>query len=200
MPSIVYEYGENLYINLTNRCPCACEFCERQHADGIGSADSLWLGSEPAADEVLEEIRRIYGTKHREIVFCGYGEPFCALDTLLEVCRGLRTEYPGAVIRVNTNGLADLINNREVAPELAGLVDIISISLNTSDPAKYLGMCKPEFGDKSYPAVLRFAQSCKENRLKVILSVVDVIPEDDIAACREIADRLGVTLRVRPKY
>lgn len=196
-PSIVYEYGENLYINLTNRCPCTCEFCLRQSSNGVGSADSLWLEHEPGAPDVMDELRRMDAKSYGELVFCGYGEPFSAFGVMLEVCRGIRLEYKEAVIRVNTNGLGDLINGREVAPELVGLVDIISISLNTSDPGNYVKICKPEYGDQAFPAVLRFAESCKKHVPEVIFSVVDVIPDWDIKACRQIAELIGVSFRVR---
>ena len=195
--SIVYTVGQNIYVNLTNRCPCSCEFCIRQRGDGIGSADSLWLSGEPDAGDVLREIDRLGPEGANEIIFCGYGEPFCALDVMLECCREIRKKYPGKTVRVNTNGLGDLIRGCDTAPMLKGLVDVISISLNTSDPVKYLSMCKPEFGEQSFPAMQAFALRCKSYVPKVVFSVVDVIGQEDIARCQEIADGLGIALRVR---
>ena len=41
--TISYEVGNNLYLNLTNKCPCSCTFCIRQNADGAYGSDPLWL-------------------------------------------------------------------------------------------------------------------------------------------------------------
>ena len=193
---ILYEYGEQLYVNLTNKCPCRCDFCIRGQTDGLGSADSLWLDHDPSADEVIKALEERDLTKYREVVFCGYGEPFCALDVLLEVCRWLR-EHTRLRTRINTNGLGDLIQGSHTPPLLEGLVDAVSISLNTSDPAYYLKLCHPSFGEAAYGAMLQFAQDCKQYVPEVKFSVVDVIPEEDIQGCQKLSQRLGVPLRVR---
>lgn len=195
MESILYTFGDSLYINLTNRCPCACTFCIRSGQEGVGSADSLWLDEDPTAAQVIAELRRWDLSRFEEVIFCGYGEPLCALDALLEVCRYLRET--GARIRLNTNGLADLIHGKPVAPLLEGLVDIVSVSLNAPSAEKYEALCRPDFGLEAYDAVLRFAEECKRYVPEVKMSVVDVIPPEDIADCREIAGRMQIPLRVR---
>ena len=197
MSSIVYEFGGGLYINLTNKCPCDCVFCIRGQSDGVGSAASLWLESEPTAGQVISALEEHKLDNYAEIVFCGFGEPFCALENLLEVCRYLRGRPGCPSVRINTNGLGDLINGRPVAPMLEGLVDVVSISLNASDAQKYYELCRPSFGVGSFDAMLGFAVDCKRYLPRVVLSIVDTIPEDDIARCREIADELGIPLRVR---
>ena len=47
-----------LYVNLTNKCPCACTFCLRQTMDHVGKAHSLWLEREPSAEEVIAEFAK----------------------------------------------------------------------------------------------------------------------------------------------
>ena len=195
MSAILYTYGGNLYINLTNRCPCACTFCIRSGHEGVGSANSLWLEADPTAEEVIAELKQLDLTPFGEVIFCGYGEPLCALDTLLEVCRYLRTS--GVKIRINTNGLADLIHGKPVAPLLAGLVDIVSVSLNAPDAEKYNALCHPDFGLEAYGAMLRFAGDCKRYVPQVKMSVVDVIPPEDISDCESIAENMQIPLRVR---
>ena len=129
---ILYEVHSGLYVNLTNRCSSACTFCLRQTMDHIGKSDSLWLEREPAAQEVIDEFQKWDLSKYTEIVFCGFGEPTCALDVLLPVARWLKahTKLP---IRINTNGQANLIYGRDVTPDLTGLIDCVSISLNMGD-------------------------------------------------------------------
>lgn len=197
MPSIVYSLGKNLYINMTNECPCSCSFCIRLGGDSVGSADSLWLNSEPTAGEVLEELARQGAEGCGEIVFCGYGEPFCALGAMLDVCREIRRRWGSAAIRINTNGLGDLINNRPTAPLLRGLADKVSISLNTYSAELYEQICAPIYGAASFPALLKFARDCKQHVPDVTLTVVDVLPPGDIEKCKSVAASIGVPLRVR---
>ncbi|MDR1539762.1 MAG: TIGR04100 family radical SAM protein [Clostridiales bacterium] len=196
MSDIVYILGSNLYINLTNRCPCNCGFCLRNSGDAVGSADSLWLEREPSAKEVLSELNSYNFKDFREIVFCGYGEPFCALDALIEISRDLK-KRGSIIIRANTNGLGSLINNKATPPLLEGVLDKVSISLNAPNAKSYNAMCRPEFGEGSYEAMLKFAQGCKLYVPFVQFTVVDVIGRDATDACRAIAERMGISFRVR---
>ena len=197
MQNIIYRYAGSLYLNLTNKCPCSCTFCIRTRGQGIGADGSLWLKSEPTATQLIAQLEHTPLEEFDEVVFCGYGEPFCALDTLLEVCAYLRTRPERPCIRINTNGLGDLINGKATASLLEGLVDKISISLNAPDSASYVQLCHPTFGEQSFGAVLSFARECKQYVPGVTLSVVDVISAEQTARCREIATELGIPLRVR---
>lgn len=193
MEETVYEYGGGLYVNLTNRCPCRCNFCIRSQADGLGSADSLWLEHEPTAGEVLSAFQKFNLSDYQEAVFCGYGEPLCALETLLEVSRGLKES--GMKLRINTNGLGDLINGKPTVPLLKGLIDVMSISLNAPDAQSYNALCHPSV-ENAYEAMLAYARACKDN-FDTRFSVVDVIGPDEIARCKKIAEEMGIPLRVR---
>ena len=126
---ITYPYKSGLYVNLTNRCPCACRFCLRQYAESVTGTDSLWLEREPTAEEVIASIESRELGKFSELVFCGYGEPMERLDVLLVAAQHVKGRMPGMKVRVNTNGLSDLINGEPTACKLKGLVDVISISL-----------------------------------------------------------------------
>jgi len=197
MQNFVYEYGSGLYFNLTNKCPCECTFCVRSGARGLGSADSLWLEKEPNAAQVIAQLEDKNLADFTEVVFCGFGEPFCALDTMLEICAYLKNREGCPPVRVNTNGLGDLISGRNTPPLLEGLVDVISISLNAPDKERYVEICRPVFGEGAYQAMLKFARECKEFVPQVAFSVVNVISLAEIAACQKIADDLGIPLRVR---
>ena len=193
---VFYEYGSGLYANITNRCPCRCEFCIRGMTDGLGTADSLWLKREPSAEEILLMLKEWNLSRYEELVFCGYGEPTERLDDLLSISRWVK-ENTGLRIRINTNGLADLIHEEETAPMLEGLVDVVSVSLNQCTVEKYDRLCHPRFGEKAFPAILHYTRDVQQYVPDVIMSVVNVIPEEDIASCRRIAAELGVPLRVR---
>ena len=193
-----YRVGEGLYVNLTNRCPCACTFCIRQNGDGVYGSDSLWLEREPTADEVCDSIEKNL-RNCRELVFCGYGEPTERLDALLEVAARFRKTHPDIPIRVNTNGLADLIAGEPTAHRFKGLVDTVSISLNAPTAEEYVALCRPKFGAAAHPALLKFAEEVKGFVKDVVLTVVgteDFSPEKE-AACRRVAAEHGVPLRVR---
>ena len=193
-----YRVGDGLYVNLTNRCPCACTFCIRQNGDGVYGSDSLWLEREPTADEVCDSIEANLGNC-RELVFCGYGEPTERLDTLLEVAARFKRVHPFLPIRVNTNGLSDLIAGESTACRFKGLVDAVSISLNAPTAEEYVALCRPKFGAAAYPALLKFAEEVKGFVKDVVLTVVgteSLTPEKEMA-CRWVAEKCGVPLRVR---
>ena len=194
--SIIYDYFGGLYINLTNKCPCRCEFCVKNYTDGLGSADSLLLDREPTVEEVVDELKKWNVDKYDEIVFCGYGEPTERLDVLLEIAAYIKRTYHKP-IRINTIGLADLIWGRNTAPELEGLIDTVSVSMNEADAEKFNALCHPEFGIESYDAMLRYIQEVKKYVPKVATSVVGCISEEYIELCRKKAEELGVGFRVR---
>ena len=196
--TVTYRVGAGLYVNLTNRCPCACTFCIRQNGDGVYGSGSLWLEREPTADEVCAAVERHFGDC-RELVFCGYGEPTERLDVLLEVAGRFRAAHPGVPVRVNTNGLADLIAGGQTAARFAGLVDAVSVSLNAPTAEEYVALCRPKFGAAAHPALLKFAEEVKRHVGSVILTVVgtDALTPEKEAACRRLAEERGVQLRVR---
>lgn len=196
--TILYKVHNNLYVNLTNRCSCACTFCLRQTRDHMEESDSLWLEHEPTVEEVKEEFKNFDMTKFDEVVFCGFGEPTERLDALLEVAKFVKETYQKP-IRVNTNGQASLINKRDTAPEFKGLVDTISISLNTPNEQKYNELVRSIFGDKSYRGMLDFVKEVKQYVPHVVLSTVDTtLTKEEEAQCAKICEDLGVTYRIRP--
>lgn len=198
--TIAYPVRTGLYVNLTNRCPCACTFCLRQNGPGIYGSNSLWLEREPTVAEALESIEAQLTAETSELVFCGYGEPTERLEELLAICRVIKDKHPTLPIRVNTNGLADLIYGRSTAEEMKGLVDTVSISLNTDDAEEYLAVCRPKFGIGSYEAMKKFAAAAARVLPKVVMTVVDepVTSKEKQERCRAIAESLGAKLRVRP--
>lgn len=195
--TISYEVGDNLYLNFTNKCPCACTFCIRNNADGAYGSDPLWLEHEPSLDEIWADLDKRDLGKYAEIVFCGYGEPTERLDVVLSVADELKARGVKAVLRINTNGLGDLLNGRSIAAELCGVLDVISISLNAGTKDEYMKVTRPRY-ENAYEAMQSFTADCvKQGNAEVVMSVVDVIPETEIEASRQIAERLGAKLRVR---
>lgn len=194
--TILYEVGEGLYVNLTNKCPCACTFCIREEGDGAYGSDSLWLQHEPSYEEIIEAFKKVDIKKYKEIVFCGYGEPLTRVDMIVRVCDYIHSVC-NLKIRVNTNGLGDLIHGKEIEPLLEGKVDVVSISLNAPNAEDYVKVTKPRFGLPSFDAMLHFASECKKYVPEVIFTVVDCIPEEQIEASRKIAEEIGVSFRIR---
>ncbi|MGE5553889.1 MAG: TatD family nuclease-associated radical SAM protein [Betaproteobacteria bacterium] len=189
---IAYRLGDALYLNLTNRCTNDCTFCLRRNRQGL-AGQGLWLEAEPTADEVLRAIGD--PRPYREVVFCGFGEPLLRLDAVREVAAELRRKYPGVRVRVDTNGLANLVYGRNVLPELAGLIDAISISLNASTAEEYDRLCRPAL-EGAFAAVLEFAREAVKFVPEVTLTAVD-LPGVDLGACRQVAEGLGARFRVR---
>ena len=196
--TITYEYGKNLYVNLTNRCPNRCEFCLRTHSAGSIYAEDLWLEREPSKEEILEDIKKRDLNQYQQLVFCGYGEPTCRLQDLLWLCDQVK-KFSSIDIRINTNGLSDLINGKHSAAQLDDRVDVVSISLNAPNAEKYEDVCHSEYGLEAFPAILKFAAEAGLYVPKVYMTVVDTMPQADIDECRRICEGLGAIFRVR-KY
>jgi radical SAM enzyme (TIGR04100 family) len=194
--TITYEAGNSLYINITNRCTNNCLFCIRNISDGVGSGTNLWLEQEPTINEVIEDIQRRDITRYQEFVFCGYGEPMMRTYDIIEICKKIKEKY-SLPIRINTNGQANLICGKDITPQLDGLVDAVSISLNAKDSCEYQAICRSKYGEGAFEAMLDFAAKCKEHIPRVVLTVVDTISVEDIQHCREIAQSIGVDFRVR---
>lgn len=161
-------------------------------------SNSLWLDHEPDFEEVRKAFEQFNVNSYQEIVFCGFGEPTERIDLLLEVSRYLKETYHKP-IRINTNGQGNLINKRSIAPEMKGLIDTVSISLNTPSAAKYHALVRSEFGEKAYEAMLDFAKEAKAYVPNVVLTTVatTLTPEEE-SECQSICDLLQVTYRIRP--
>ncbi len=198
MMTITYPVKSGIYINMTNRCPCACTFCLRHNRDHVFGSDSLWLDREPTVSEICDSIDAWDLTRYSEVVFCGYGEPTERLDDLLEVAAYIKSKSD-IKIRINTNGLADLIQSERTAPKLNGLIDTVSVSLNATNKEDYLRIVRPRFGIDSYDAMLNFTKDCTEYVPCVVMTVVDVVTSmEEQEICRKICESVGATLRVRP--
>lgn len=187
----------NVYVNLTNRCPCACTFCLRQTKKMLES-NTLWLKEEPTVDEVIKEFQKYDLDDFKEVIFCGFGEPLERVDDIIQIAGVLKLYRRDLPIRINTNGLANLIHEKDITPLLKGRIDTISISLNAPDEEEYYALTRSVFGIKSFNELLDFSKKCKDYVPHVVLTVVDIIGEEKIQKCQKICDDLGVTLRVRP--
>lgn len=190
-----YNQDNNLYINLTNKCTNRCDFCIRNNKSGVGTGANLWISSEPSFDEVISDLEKHDYKSYDEVVFCGYGEPTMRLDVLLDVCRYIK-ENSNVRTRLNTNGQANLIHKEDVTPKFEGLLDTVSVSLNAKDKEAYDKICHSAFGTDAYEALLDFTKKAKRYT-NCMLSIVDVMDEEDIKKCKEIADNLGVELKIR---
>jgi len=189
---IGYTLRNSRYLNVTARCTLRCSFCPKFNGSlAVGEYD-LKLHHEPSADELVAAAE--IPSKFDEVVFCGFGEPTLRLDVVLETAARLKAG--GARVRVNTDGLANLVHGRDVTPELAGRVDALSISLNAQDEATYVRLCRPTLPG-SYAAMQEFARLAKGFVPEVTLTAIDGLDRVDIAACERIARQLGVAFRRR---
>ena len=195
MADIMYTYNNQVYVNITNRCDCSCTFCIRTTQKTVGDASNMWFQEEPTLEEIKAAIDAFDFTGYEELVYCGYGEPTCALENLLASARYVK-EKLGIRIRLNTNGLANLYHKRDIIPDLAKVIDSVSISLNAPTAEKYQAVTRPIF-DNAFEALLKFAKEAQKTLTHAQLSIVDVLPKEDIEACQKLADDLGIYLRIR---
>ena len=195
MADIIYTYHNQVYMNITNKCDCSCRFCIRSHRDQVGEADNLWFQSEPTLEEIKDAIDAFDFTGYDEVVYCGYGEPTCALETLIASAEYIKKRYE-IKVRLNTNGLANLYHKRNIIPELAKVVDRVSISLNAPTAEKYQEVTRPQF-ENAFLGMLDFAEKAKSVFEHTQFSIVDVLSKEDIEASQKLADEIGIYLRIR---
>ncbi len=193
MNNFVYEVGDNLYVNLTNQCSNSCFFCIRNSHDGM-NGKNLWLDKEPTAKEVIESLPKNLD-KYNEVVFCGFGEPTYKIDIMREV--GKYVKSLGKKTRINTNGQANLIFGYDVTEKLVGAIDTVNVSLNASNASEYQRICSSVFGEKAFEAMLDFAEKCRDRGIDVIMSVVDIIGDKEVEACKKLCESRNLKLRVR---
>ncbi len=195
--SVTYEYGKNLYVNMTNHCPNRCDFCLRNNSDGSLYATNLWYrNGEPSKEEIWENLQRRDLNAYHEIVFCGYGEPACRWDDMMWLCDRLK-EHGSHFIRINTNGLANLITGKKASLELDGRVDAVSVSLNASTPKRYDDLCHSRFGLQALPAILRFTADAVLNVPHVRMTVVSTMAQEEMDECRRLCENVGADFHVR---
>ncbi len=192
----VYMLDGNLYINLTNKCSNGCDFCVRNERTSY-YGNHLWLRhGEPTVDKVIAQVNGFGDlTRFKEVVFCGFGEPTYKVAEMVELCdyfheKGLKT-------RLNTNGQGNLINKRDIIPDLKGKLDFVNVSLNASCAEKYQPICRSQFGENGFTAMVDFAKQCRRNGINCRFSIVDCIGEEEVEACKRLAESVKVPLYVR---
>ena len=189
---IAYPIRRSLYLNITNRCTLACTFCPKQSGSFEVKGHNLKLKNEPSVEDVFRAIGEFEG--YNEVVFCGYGEPTLRLE-LLKVVAG-RIKEQGVRVRLDTDGLVNLVHDRDVLPELKGLVDAVSDSMNAPDAQTYKKICPNKYGDKAFFAMLSFLDRASQFIPEVTASVVG-LPDLNVRACEKLASQMGVDFRLR---
>ncbi len=191
---IAYELHDNCYLNITWHCTLRCAFCPKYHGEWVIQGYDLRLLREPEVDEIISAIGD--PSSYQQIVFCGLGEPTLRLDTLLEVARQLKSISPTTHIRINTDGLANLVYEQDITPRLAGLIDELSISMNAHNETVYIQHCRPKRAG-AFDAMLEFAVHASEHVANVSLTAIDGLEGVDIAACQKLCQERGLNFRRR---
>ena len=192
----MYTLDGNLYVNLTNKCSNACDFCVRNERTSY-YGNYLWLkNGDPTVEKVIAAANGFGDlTRFKEAVFCGFGEPTYKVAEMLALCdyfheKGLKT-------RLNTNGQGNLVNKRDIVPELKGKIDFVNISLNASCAEKYQKICRSQFGESGFETMIEFAKLCRRNGVACRFSIVDCIGEEEVEACKRLAQSVNVPLYIR---
>ncbi len=200
-PAIVYPFKNGLYINLTNRCPNACQFCLKNKFNMNFEGFNLNLnGAEPSAQEVLAAVEDLL-PQHaaREAVFCGYGEPTMQLEVLLQAASAIKAKHPSLKIRLNTVGLGNLVHGRDITGQLAQVLDEVNVSLNSPDEAEWQKIVRPQpqYSARGYAAVLDFIKNMAQKLPGGV--VVSIVDKQGVNAARvkQLAQSLGAQIRVR---
>lgn len=192
----LYTLDGNLYVNLTNKCSNGCDFCVRNERSSY-YGNYLWLRhGDPTPEKVIADAKGFGDlSRFKEVVFCGFGEPTYKVAEMVALCdffheKGLKT-------RLNTNGQGNLINKRDIVPELKDKIDFINISLNASCVEKYQPICRSQYGEAGFAGLIEFAKLCRKNGVPCRFSIVDCIGEEEVEACKRLAESIKVPLYVR---
>lgn len=197
MADIIYIFEGSPYFNITNKCPCSCVFCIRDQKDVVGNATNMWHETQPTFEDVKSAIDALDWSEYDHAVFCGYGEPTNELDLLLKTADYMKQHHPEITLRLNTNGLSDLINQKPTAELICKHVDAISVSLNETTSEKYDKITRNIFPGKAFDAMLNFTRDCVKYCKDVRMTVVDLISDEEIAKSEEICRSTGASFRCR---
>ena len=197
MADIIYIFEGTPYFNLTNKCPCNCVFCIREKKDVVGSAKQMWHDKQPTFEDVKSAVDTFDWSRFDGAVFCGYGEPTNELDLLLKTATYMKEQHPDIKLRLNTNGLSDLINGKSTAELICKDIDAVSISLNETTSEKYDKITRNIFPGKAFDAMLNFTRDCVKYCGDVRMTVVDVISKEEIEKARKICESTGAKFTVR---
>ena len=190
--TIAYELHGNCYLNITNRCTLRCAFCPKFNKTWEVQGYPLRLKTEPSVDDVLQAIGD--PSRYKQVVFCGLGESTLRLDVMLTIAEKLKASH--TQVRVNTDGLANLVHQRDVTPEFAGRIDALSISLNAQNEETYNRHTRPPLPG-AFKSVLDFVKCAQQHVADITLTAIDGLDGVDIHACNKIADELAVKFRRR---
>ncbi len=192
----LYILDGNLYVNLTNKCSNGCDFCVRNERTSY-YGNYLWLkNGDPTVEKVISAAKGFGDlTRFKEVVFCGFGEPTYKVAEMVALCdyfheKGLKT-------RLNTNGQGNLINKRDIVPDLKGKIDFVNISLNASCAEKYQPICRSQFKEAGFEGLIEFAKLCRKNGVPCRFSIVDCIGEEEVEACKRLAESINIPLYIR---
>ncbi len=83
------------------------------------------------------------------------------LKELLKIAKYIKQNH--GRVRINTDGLANLVHKRNVLPEMAEVIDALSVSLNGQTEAIYNRHCLPGLKG-SFQAVLDFLSLASKSK------------------------------------
>lgn len=196
-PGVSYTYplGRSLYINITNRCNADCTFCKRKTLPFIDGYNlGMKKSEEPSAELYIKEISD--PKRYDEIVFCGYGEPTIRWEVVKQIAAYVKSN--GGSTRLNTNGHGNIINHRNITPEMKGLIDIVSISFNSFDPEQYADLMRLD--KKHFYEMISFAKMAKSFVNKVVMSVVSLDAVEVERSRIVVENEIGAEFRIREYF
>lgn len=195
VPLFTYKIKNSLYINITNQCVNSCKFCKRLTDFSVANYH-LHLPYDPSASEIINQIG--FANQYDEIVFCGYGEPTLKIDTVIEVAKWLK-ENGAKRVRLNTNGLGNLINKRNIVPEISEIIDSVSISLNAVNKKEYKELCNPsdEYKDSAYDSLMEFVKESKNNMKETVVSFVQISDNAVEGYKKFVSENFDLPVRIR---
>lgn len=189
---IAFSVGGDCYLNITNRCTLQCDHCPKHQGDWQYLGHDQQLHREPTVSEMLVAVGNPLMWNY--VVFSGYGEPTLRLYDMLEVSRWVHDM--GGKVRLETDGLASVFFERDIAPDLEGNIDTLVVAIKAQNNDTYEKICNPGI-NRAHDAVIEFIRRTREFVPNIILTAMADTEGVDLAACRRLAQELGVNFATR---
>ncbi len=213
--AVAYQIRDAIYVNPTNRCSQNCTFCHKFIDFSVAGHYLNLRGYKPTPDDMhlavalaqggsatrtdIQQARlsgRNPAIRVGEVVFVGYGEPTVRLDDILETAGRLR-EAGVPRLRLDTDGLANLREGRNVVPDIAKVFNAVTVSVNAPDAATYAELCPGSYGEEAWGAAVSFLEACVDQGIPWVQGSVVGVPGLDVDACQELIEGTGARFRER---
>lgn len=136
----------------------------------------------------------------------------------MELAENLKKMYPQVELRLVTNGLGNLVEQRDITDDIKALFSKVTVALNTADRVQYVELMQPDMrvrgedfhghpGSRAFPPdktlahdlVVEFIDGLVKKDVPVECTVV-ARPDVNLRQAQDLVTKLGGQYRERPYF